>query len=104
MEHADFILVGGGLASATAAETLRAEGATGSILLLCAEAVRPYHRPPLSKRVLIEAGQALLSFIHSDEFYREQRIELRLNTRVGAVDTSKQTVTTAAGEQIGYGP
>ena len=103
MEHADFILVGGGLASATAAETLRAEGATGSILLLCAEAVRPYHRPPLSKRVLIEAGQALLSFIHSDEFYREQRIELRLNTRVGAVDTSKQTVTTAAGEQIGYG-
>jgi NADPH-dependent 2,4-dienoyl-CoA reductase/sulfur reductase-like enzyme/predicted acylesterase/phospholipase RssA len=101
--HADFILVGGGLASATAAETLRAEGATGSILLLCAEAVPPYHRPPLSKRVLIESGQVPLSFIHSEDFYREQRIELRLDTRVVAVDSSKQTVITAAGEQIGYG-
>lgn len=101
--HADFILVGGGLAGATAAETLRAEGAIGSILLLCAEGVRPYHRPPLSKQALLEAGQVPLSFIHSEEFYREQAIELRLSTRVGAVDTSKQTVTTAAGEQIGYG-
>jgi NAD(P)H-nitrite reductase large subunit len=57
----------------------------------------------LSKRVLLEAGEVPRSFIHSEEFYREQRIELRLDTRVGAVDTSKQTVTTAAGEQIGYG-
>jgi NAD(P)H-nitrite reductase large subunit len=102
LEHPDFILVGGGLASATVADTLRTEGAAGSILLLCAEGVRPYHRPPLSKQALLESGQVPLSSIHSEEFYREQRIQLRLNTRVGAVDTSKKTVTTAAGEQIGY--
>ncbi len=103
LKHADFILVGGGLASATAAETLRAEGATGSILLLCAEGVRPYHRPPLSKQVLLGAGNDALSFIHSEDFYREHRIEVRLNTRVVALGTATQSVTTEAGERIGYG-
>ena len=33
----DFLLLGGGLASATAAETLRAAGVEGSIAILCAE-------------------------------------------------------------------
>ncbi len=103
LKYADFVLVGGGLASATAAETLRAEGATGSILLLCAEDLPPYHRPPLSKRVLFAPEDSAPSFIHSEDFYQKSSIELRLNTRVVAVDTAKQTVTTAAGERIGYG-
>ncbi len=45
----DFLLIGGGLASATAAGTLRAAGAEGSIAILSAETTLPYHRPPLSK-------------------------------------------------------
>lgn len=102
MKHADFILVGGGLASATAAETLRAEGATGSILLLCAESIRPYHRPPLSKQGLLGIGSQAPSFIHSADFYREHSIDLRLNTRVIAIDCEERTVTTDSGEQIGY--
>ena len=42
----DFLLVGGGLASATAAETLRAAGAEGSIAILCGENTLPYYGPP----------------------------------------------------------
>jgi len=101
--HADCVLVGGGLASATAAETLRLEGATGSILMLCAEGVRPYHRPPLSKQFPLGAVDNAPSFIHSEEFYRKHGIELRLNTRVTAIDTTKQFVTTADGGEFGYG-
>jgi NADPH-dependent 2,4-dienoyl-CoA reductase/sulfur reductase-like enzyme/predicted acylesterase/phospholipase RssA len=103
MRHADFILVGGGLASATAAETLRAEGATGSILLLCAEGLYPYHRPPLSKQALLGTGDNTPSFIHPEKFYREHAIEVHLNTRVVSVDSARQSVTTEAGEQISYG-
>ncbi len=44
----DFLLIGGGLASATAAETLRKEGAEGKIAIISAENSLPYHRPPLS--------------------------------------------------------
>jgi hypothetical protein len=46
----DFLLLGGGLASATAAETLRTAGVEGSVAVLCAETKLPYYRPPLSKR------------------------------------------------------
>ena len=101
--HIDFLLIGGGLASATAAETLRAEGTSGSILIASAEDVPPYHRPPLSKRGLVGSEEGLLSFIHPEGFYQEHNVELRLNTRVLAVDTVHQTVTLAADEKIGYG-
>lgn len=43
----DFLLIGGGLASASAAETLRLEGAEGSIAIVGAENWLPYHRPAL---------------------------------------------------------
>jgi len=102
LRHVDFVLVGGGLASATAAETLRAEGATGSILLLCAEGVPPYHRPPLTKQTLPGSGDNAPSFIHPEGFYREQGIDLRLDARVVAIDTAQQTVTMEGGELIGY--
>jgi len=101
--HVDFLLIGGGLASATAAETLRAEGTSGSILIASAEDVAPYHRPPLSKRGLVGAEGGLLSFIHPEEFYRDHNVELRLNTRVLAVDAVHQTATLAAGEKIAFG-
>jgi 3-phenylpropionate/trans-cinnamate dioxygenase ferredoxin reductase subunit len=47
-----FVIVGGGLAGAKAAETLRSEGFGGRLLLLGEEAERPYERPPLSKAYL----------------------------------------------------
>jgi NADPH-dependent 2,4-dienoyl-CoA reductase/sulfur reductase-like enzyme len=41
-----FLIVGGGLAGAIAAQTLREEGFDGSITLLGQEPHRPYERPP----------------------------------------------------------
>ena len=47
-----FVIVGAGLAGAKAAETLRAEGFAGRVVLLGDEQERPYERPPLSKDYL----------------------------------------------------
>lgn len=102
-QQVDFLLLGGGLASATAAETLRAEQATGSILMLSDEDAPPYHRPPLSKQMLRDAGFAPRMFIHPESFYREQAIDLRLGARAVAVDPGEHAVTLATGERIGYG-
>ena len=44
-----FVIVGAGMAGGKAAEALREEGFDGKIVLLGAEAHRPYERPPLSK-------------------------------------------------------
>ena len=47
-----FVIVGAGMAGGKAAETLREEGFDGRIVLVGAEAHRPYERPPLSKDYL----------------------------------------------------
>ena len=71
----DFLLVGGGLASATAAETLRAAGTDGSIAILCAENTLPYYRPPLSKEFLLKGPDQTKIFIHDHSFYRDRDID-----------------------------
>lgn len=48
----DYLLIGGGLASATAAKAIRQHDPRGSILLVTDELELPYHRPPLSKEYL----------------------------------------------------
>ncbi|HEV2724138.1 MAG TPA: FAD-dependent oxidoreductase, partial [Thermoleophilaceae bacterium] len=48
----DYLLIGGGLATAACAQTLREEGAEGSILVVGRELDPPYHRPALSKGYL----------------------------------------------------
>ncbi|MBC7202827.1 MAG: FAD-dependent oxidoreductase [Pusillimonas sp.] len=101
--HIDFLLVGGGVAGAFAAETLRAEGATGSILILSQEDVPPYHRPPLSKQMLLDADNEGQIFVHPESFYRDNAIDMQLSTRVISVDPQNYMITTAAGERIHYG-
>jgi NTE family protein len=101
--HIDFVLVGGGVTAAIAAETLRAEGASGSILILSQEDVPPYHRPPLSKQALLSPDSERQIFVHPESFYREKAIDLRLNTRVASVDPANHTIKTATGEWIRYG-
>ena len=64
----DFLLLGGGLASATAAATLRGEGMTGSILLLSNEELPPYYRPPLSKQFLLGARDVDSLYIRPELF------------------------------------
>ena len=55
----DYLLVGGGVASAHCASELRKRGADGSILLVGREPEPPYERPPLSKEYLRgEIGRA----------------------------------------------
>lgn len=99
----DFLLVGGGLASARAAETLRREGATGTIMMLCAEKTLPYHRPALSKRYLLGLADESQILVHPSRYYVEQEIDVRLSTYAVSVDTALQQVRTSSGLEIGYG-
>ncbi|CAM5493136.1 NADPH-dependent 2,4-dienoyl-CoA reductase/sulfur reductase-like enzyme OS=Streptomyces albaduncus OX=68172 GN=FHS32_000521 PE=4 SV=1 [Streptomyces griseoloalbus] len=59
-----FVIVGGGLAGAKAAETLRAEGFTGRVILICDERDHPYERPPLSKGYLLGSAERDSVFVH----------------------------------------
>ena len=97
-----FIIVGGGLAGAIAAQTLREEGFDGRITLLGEEPHRPYERPPLSKDYLQGKADRDSIFAHPEPWYADHAVELRLGTAVSSLDPASRTVTTATGVQLGY--
>ena len=94
------LVVGAGLAGARCAETLRAEGYEGDLVLVGDEPVAPYERPSLSKDFL--AGERELDDLklRPDSFWGDQGIELRLGCRIASVDTDAGTATTADGEEL----
>src|SRR3984957_9477640 len=79
------VIVGASLAGAKAAETLRAEGFDGPVVLIGAEVERPYERPPLSKDALLGKVPLDTAFVHDASWYGEHGVELRLGTRVTAL-------------------
>jgi 3-phenylpropionate/trans-cinnamate dioxygenase ferredoxin reductase subunit len=97
-----FIIVGGGLAGAIAAQTLREEGFDGRITLLGDEPHRPYERPPLSKDYLQGEADRDSIFALPEPWYADHAVELRLGTAVTSLDPAARTVTTASGEQLRY--
>jgi NTE family protein len=99
----DFLLLGGGVASATAAETLRHEGAEGTILLVSDEPELPYHRPPLTTRFLLAEQSAPAPLVLTADYYRDRDIELLLAARATALDPKSRVVRVDGGDSIGYG-
>lgn len=98
----NFIIVGGGLAGAIAAQTLREEGFDGRITLLGQEPNAPYERPPLSKDYLQGKADRDSIFVHAEPWYAEHGVDLSLGTAVTSLDPAARTVTTDAGAQLHY--
>lgn len=100
---ASVLIVGGGAAGEAAAEMLRREGYDGPVTILSDDTAPPCDRPNLSKDYL--AGTAEPSWIplRSETFYREQRIDLRLNAHVAALDSAAAEVRLADGTVLPYG-
>jgi 3-phenylpropionate/trans-cinnamate dioxygenase ferredoxin reductase subunit len=79
-------IVGGGLSSARVVEAYREAGGEDRIVLVSADAHPPYHRPPLSKRLLRGESKPEDALVHPQEWYAEHGVELRLGTRVESID------------------
>jgi 3-phenylpropionate/trans-cinnamate dioxygenase ferredoxin reductase subunit len=97
-----FIIVGGGMAGAIAAQTLREEGFDGKITLLGQEPNAPYERPPLSKDYLQGNADRDSIFVHPEPWYAEHAVELSLGGAVTSLDPASRIVTTASGDQLRY--
>lgn len=87
-----FVIVGGGLAGAKAAETLRAEGFTGRVILIGDERDHPYERPPLSKGYLAGKEDRDSVFVHETAWYARADIELHLGQVVTSIDRDGRSV------------
>ncbi|MFN8534218.1 MAG: FAD-dependent oxidoreductase [Dehalococcoidia bacterium] len=96
------VIVGANLAGGRAAETLRREGYDDRIVLVGAEADRPYERPPLSKEFLAGHKPREKVFLRPEHFYSDERIELLLGVRASGLDPAAKVVQLADGRSLGY--
>jgi len=99
---AAYMIVGASLAGAKAAETLREEGFDGPLILIGEETERPYERPPLSKDYLLGKAERETIYVHPQAWYAEHDVDLRLGTRVTALDPAAHEVMLADGSRAGY--
>ncbi|MFJ3902390.1 NAD(P)/FAD-dependent oxidoreductase [Streptomyces sp. NPDC090025] len=97
-----FVIVGGGLAGAKAAETLRDEGFNGRVILVGDEREHPYERPPLSKGYLLGKDDRDSVFVHEPAWYAQHDVELHLGQTVTAIDRDARTVRLGDGTVIRY--
>jgi 3-phenylpropionate/trans-cinnamate dioxygenase ferredoxin reductase subunit len=98
----DYLLVGGGMASAFCAAELRRRGADGEILLVGREPEPPYERPPLSKEYLRGESKREDAFVHPPEWYEENSIELLSGKNVMGMDLDARTAKLQGGEEVGF--
>jgi NADPH-dependent 2,4-dienoyl-CoA reductase/sulfur reductase-like enzyme len=97
-----FVIVGGGLAGAKAAEVLRETGFDGPVVLVAAEPEPPYERPPLSKQYLLGAAPRESAQVHATEWYAEHDVDLRPGVRATRLDPAEHRVTLDTGEELAF--
>jgi 3-phenylpropionate/trans-cinnamate dioxygenase ferredoxin reductase component len=99
----DYLLIGGGLASANCARWLREEGAEGTIALVGREPDPPYNRPECSKGYLRGEEQREEAYFRPTEWWSEQHVELLLRTSVTSLDVEARTAKLSSKEEVEFG-
>jgi 3-phenylpropionate/trans-cinnamate dioxygenase ferredoxin reductase subunit len=94
--HADFLLIGGGVAAAHCARALDGHG---SVLMVCREKDPPYERPPLSKSYL--AGQS--SRVDAELLPGGLDVEVLTRVSVMKLDTEARLAKLSTKEEVEFG-
>jgi len=99
----DYLLIGGGLASANCARWLREAGGDGEIVLVGREPDPPYNRPNCSKGYLRGEEPREQAYFRPNEWWGEQDVELLTRTSVTALDLHARTATLSSKQEIEFG-
>jgi NADPH-dependent 2,4-dienoyl-CoA reductase/sulfur reductase-like enzyme len=97
-----YVIVGAGVAGAAAAEAIREEDPSGTILLIGAEAHLPYNRPPLSKQLWLGKKTVDQIFVEPAEAYAEKRIDRATSTLIVGHDAGDRTLIDQRGDRCRY--
>lgn len=99
---ASVVIIGGGAAGLGAADMLRREGYDGPLTMISADDWPPYDRPNLSKDFLVGAAPDEWMRLRLPDFYRQQNIDLVLNSRAAALDIPRRRVQLENGKTYGF--
>jgi NADPH-dependent 2,4-dienoyl-CoA reductase/sulfur reductase-like enzyme len=95
------VILGSGLAGASAAGALRTGGFGGEVVLIGKEPHRPYELPALSKGILLgEASEP--DWVHDEDFYPKNDIDLRLTTVIREIQLGDHVVVDDAGNRTQF--
>jgi nitrite reductase (NADH) large subunit len=95
------VVVGAGIAGASAAEAARAAAPAAEIVVLSKEDAPPYYRLNLTRYLAGEVGKDVLP-LHPDEWYDDQRIDLRLGQAAESIDLGAREVLLRGGGAVAY--
>src|SRR4030088_551893 len=96
------VIIGGGGAGDAAAFALRKKGFDGEVVIISADHNRPYDRPYLSKEFLRGEVELQKVFLHAEDDYSKEKIELRLNDRVVNASLADRAVTLEDGGEVTF--
>ncbi len=96
------LIIGASHAGAQLATSVRKEGWTGQIIVLGDEEVMPYHRPPLSKALLVGDKAADEIDIMKAKVYEKADVSFTLGVRVEVIDRANKSVTLTNGDTMAY--
>ena len=101
MKTNTYLIIGNGVAGTTAAEAIRKQDPAGGITILSEEDIPFYYRIRLNDFIAGEVSEDKL-IAKKKAWYQEQRIELRLNTRISGLDATAQRLTTDSGKKLSF--
>ena len=97
-----FVIIGGGAAGYTAAQTLREDNFSGRVVMITRENRLPYDRPNLSKDYLQGHAEPEWMPLRSDDFFDRYDIEILREKEVVKVDAAAKMITFKEGENLRY--
>jgi len=101
-EQFKYIIIGAGLAGASAVEGIREVDRSGSIALFGNEPYLPYDRPPLSKGLWTGKSKELEIRVHDTEFYRSQGVRFFRDTSIVDIQSKSNKVLDMPGNDYSY--
>ncbi|HXE99067.1 MAG TPA: FAD-dependent oxidoreductase [Solirubrobacterales bacterium] len=99
----DYLLIGGGMASAHCAAELRRRESEESILLVGREPDPPYERPPLSKEYMRGESKREDAYVNGADWYEANDVELLSGASVMSLDLEARTAKLQTKEVVGFG-
>lgn len=99
----DYVIVGGGVAAASAVKGIRSHDSSGTIAVLGSEPDPPVYRPDLSKTLWLEDDKSLDDSWLAGDLEDDEHVDLVLDTTVTELDPDAHAVRLADGSTVGYG-
>jgi len=97
-----YLIVGAGLAGASAIEGIRSTDAKGDIVLIGKENRLPYHRPPLSKSLWMKKKKVDEIFVQKDDYYAAAGVQVLQDVEIADIDPSDKSVIDTTGKRYGF--